>query len=212
MKHVYCPKGKIIYQEGSFGSEFHIILMGKVSVYINDPSKAGIEGELKKRKKQTEKCFEKANQILEGTYEFMKMKAGEAFGESSLVYDRPLRESTLCITNCHFAILTKQKFEEILKKIELKTRDGWKNFFKNHPFFDDLTLVSLEKLFYLVELKFFTRNHPIFKEGDEVKGFYLIYSGEVSLTKTVKTKIQKKIDIKEYYKNKGNIEEGNFNL
>ena len=150
--------------------------------------------------------------MLDGTYEFMTMKAGEAFGESALVTDRPLQESTLCITNCHFAVLPKQKYEEILKKIEMKTREGWKNFFRSHPFFDNLTLVSLEKLFYLVELKFFKRNHPIFKEGEEVKGFYLIYNGEASQTKMVKNKIQKKISIGEYYRNKGNIEEGKFIL
>ena len=109
-------------------------------------------------------------------------------------------------------MLTKQKFEEILKKIEMKTRDGWKNFFKSHPFFDHLTLVTLEKLFYLVELKFFKRNHPIFKEGEEVKGFYLIYSGEVSSTKMIINKIHKKIDMEEYFKNKGNIEEGKLIL
>ena len=50
MKHIYCPKGRLIYEEGSFGSEFYLILMGKVTIYINDPLKSGIEDKLKKIK------------------------------------------------------------------------------------------------------------------------------------------------------------------
>ena len=176
--------------------------MGKVSIHINDPFKSGIKGKLKKMKHLAAKCFEKANQELHGSYEFMKMKAGEAFGESALVHDSPLQESILCLTNCHFAVLTKQKYEELLKKIEMKTRDGWKHFFRSHPFFENLTLVSLEKLFYLIELKFFKRNQPIFKEGEEIKGFYLIYGGDASLTKMVKKKIHKKLNNESFFKNK----------
>ena len=210
MKHIYWPKGRIVYEEGSFGHNFFIVLVGKVSVYMNDPSKAGITGELKKMKKLPASCFQKANEMLWDSYEFMEMKVGDAFGESALIHDRPLQESILCMKNCHFAVLSKNKFEEILKRIEMKTRDGWKHFFKSHPLFDSLTLVSLEKLFYLVELKFFSRGQPIFKEGDEVKGFYLIYNGEVSINKIIRKKFHKKLDVGEYYKNKKNYEEGNL--
>ena len=66
MKHIYCPKGRIVYEEGSFGSEFHIILMGKVSVYIKDPSKAGIKGELKKRKNKQQNVLKKQIRYLMG--------------------------------------------------------------------------------------------------------------------------------------------------
>lgn len=117
------------------------------------------------------------------------MKAGEAFGETSLMHDKPLTESILCNTDAHFATLSKKKFEEILKTIEMKTKSGWKAFFRTHPIFDTLTLVTLEKLFYLIELKIFQRNQTIFKEGDEVKGFYLVYKGEVGLTKIVSGKV-----------------------
>lgn len=86
----------------------------------------------------------------------------------------------------------------------MKTRQGWKIFFKSHFIFEDLTLVSLEKLFYLVELKFYNRNQVIFKEGDEVRGFYLIYNGEASLTKKV-TQKYKKMNIGKYYKDSSNI-------
>lgn len=71
----------------------------------------------------------------------------------------------------------------------MKTKSGWKTFFRAHPIFDSLTLVTLEKLFYLIELKIFQRNQTIFKEGDEVKGFYLVYKGEVGFTKTVSGKV-----------------------
>lgn len=172
-----------MYEEGSYGKEFYIVLVGTVAVYISDPSTNKYGSGLKKMKKINTKGFEEANQVLEGKYEFMKMKAGDAFGETALINDKPLAESILCMSECHFAVLSKNKFEETLLKIEQKTKGGWKKFFKVHPLFDSLTLVSLEKLFYLIELRILNRNQTIFKEGDEVNGFYLIYQGEVALSK-----------------------------
>ncbi len=92
----------------------------------------------------------------------------------------------------------------------MKTRDGWKKFFRSHPIFQNLTLVSLEKLFYLVELKFYIRNQPIFKEGDEVKGFYVVYEGEVSLSKMVKKKIHQKLNVGKYFKNSPSVADSKF--
>jgi signal-transduction protein with cAMP-binding, CBS, and nucleotidyltransferase domain len=77
----------------------------------------------------------------------------------------------------------------------MKTKSGWKDFFRSHPLFDALTLVSLEKLFYLVELKIFARNQVVFREGDEVKGFYLVYQGEVALSKRLEGEIHEKLDL-----------------
>lgn len=213
MKHVYHPKGHVInddglgYQTSAF--EFYIVLMGTVAVYINDPSQQQfLAGGLKKMKKMKGKCFERANEILADKYEFMKMKAGEAFGETSLINGKPPEESYLCTTECHFAVLSKKKFDETLLRIELKTKKGWKNFFKSHPIFEKLTLVSLEKLFYLIELKIFSRNQTIFREGEEVNGFYLIYQGDVSLTKKVEGKYKNDFDINKFI-NRTKQEEGN---
>lgn len=105
-------------------------------------------------------------------------------------------------------MLSKRKFEETLLKIEQNTKEGWKKFFRTHPLFDSLTLVSLEKLFYLIELKIFTRNQKIFKEGDEIKGFYLIYSGEASLSKRIEGNYTEKLNINNFMKLKSEITEG----
>lgn len=134
------------------------------------------------------------------------MKPGEGFGDTALLNDKPLTESILCRTDCHFATLSKVKYVEILKRIEMKTKSGWKQFFRSHPIFEKLTLVSLEKLFLVTELKMFTRNQTIFKEDDEVKGFYLVYEGEVSISKKVKTKLHEKLDINKFYENKNKLE------
>lgn len=93
-------------------------------------------------------------------------------------------------------------------KIEQNTKEGWKKFYKNHPLFDHLTLVSLEKLFYLVELKMFTRNQKIFKEGDEVKGFYLIYRGEASLLKRIEGNYTENLNITTFMKKKNKLGDG----
>ena len=136
------------------------------------------------------------------------MKAGDAFGETSLINDKPLGETILWQTECHFAVLSKKKFEDTLLAIEQNTKEGWKKFFRNHPLFDNLTLVSLEKLFYLIELKIFTRNQKIFKEGEEIKGFYLIYRGEACLTKRIEGNYTEKLNINNFIKLKNEMTEG----
>lgn len=95
-------------------------------------------------------------------------------------------------------MLSKDKFEETLYKIESKTRSDWKTFFRTHPVFQSLTLNSLEKLFKLIELKTYTRNQPIYKEGDEVTGFYLIFEGDIKKTKLVESEFKNNLDINKF--------------
>lgn len=37
MKHEYMPKGSMVYEEGSYGTQFYILLMGTATVYISNP-------------------------------------------------------------------------------------------------------------------------------------------------------------------------------
>lgn len=37
MTHSYMPKGQIVFEEGTVGEEFFIILRGEVGIYINVP-------------------------------------------------------------------------------------------------------------------------------------------------------------------------------
>mmetsp|Transcript_39539 Transcript_39539/g.45398 ORF Transcript_39539/g.45398 Transcript_39539/m.45398 type:complete len:131 (-) Transcript_39539:1877-2269(-) len=100
MKHVYHPKGHIMNDDGlghqTSAFEFYIVLMGTVAVYIDDPShQQFLAGGLKKMKKLNGKCFEHANEVLADKYEFMRMKAGDAFGETALLNGTPPEESYL---------------------------------------------------------------------------------------------------------------------
>ena len=191
--------------ERSFISSLWALLLS-ISVSLHKRIQTQVDS--KNTNKNNNAIFEKANQVLDNKYEFIKMKAGDAFGETALINDKPLGESVLCQTEWHFAVLSKRKFEETLMKIEQNTKEGWKKFFRTHPLFDSLTLVSLEKLFYLIELKLFTRNQKIFKEGDEVKGFYLIYRGEAWLSKRIEGNYTEKVNINNFMKLKNEINEG----
>lgn len=151
MEHIYSPKGDIVYEEGQYGDFFYILLLGEVSVYISDQSqKYFLSGGVKKFEKFQEDCYQYANSVLNSKYEFTRLKPGDAFGENALLRNKSYGESLLCTTSCHFARLSKAKFEEILKSIEFKTKSGWTKFFKSNEIFQKLTLSSLEKLFYLL--------------------------------------------------------------
>ena len=209
MTHEYMPKGRIVYKEGETSHNFYIILLGTAAVFIsNKPNnKISLVG-MKKFKPLAPKCFTNANSLLQNKYEFMKMKTGDAFGETAIMQDKPLTESILCTTNCHFAVLSKHDFENTLMTIEMKTRQEWKSFFRSHHIFEKLTLASLEKLFYVVELNTYFRNQPIFKQGEEIKGFYLIYQGDVRKSKKIQDKYTEKLDINKFLTKKNIIEQG----
>ena len=161
MRHEYIPKGRLLHEEGSEAEKFYIILMGTVAVYISDTADNNVN-KLKRFKPFSPKCFEKANKSLQDKYEFMKMKTGDAFGEVSLMQSKPNTESIVSTTNCHFAIMYKRDFERTLMRIEMKTKSDWKTFFRDHPVFNNLTVNSIEKLFYLIELKTYIRGQHIF--------------------------------------------------
>ena len=113
----------------------------------------------------------------------MFLKPGDSFGENSLIKDWPATETIYWNADWHFLTLSKWKFNEILLKIEQKRHYNWKMFFKSNPVFDNLTLNSIEKLFYLTELIKFKKGETIFKQGDLAKGFYIVHDGVISITK-----------------------------
>ena len=129
----------------------------------------------------------------------MKLKPGDSFGNNAIVKDMPSAETIYWTTNWHFWTLSKQKFNEILLKIEQKRHHSWKIFFKSIPVFESLTLNTIEKLFYLTELVKFNKGDTIFKQGDHAKGFYVVYEGIVSISKKVESYFKNNININSYF-------------
>ena len=53
------------------------------------------------------------------------------------------------------------------------------SFLQKFLFFESLSVIKLQKLFYLLERRTHTRNHVLFKQGDSIDGIYFIQEGEL---------------------------------
>lgn len=59
---------------------------------------------------------------------------GSSFGELALISDKSRQATIQCLTDCDFAVLKKDDFGRVLKKIEVKLANEKMDFFSNLPF------------------------------------------------------------------------------
>ena len=52
--------------------------------------------------------------------EVVQLGMGKAFGELALINNKPRLATIKCVSDCHFAVISKNVYERILKKIEVK--------------------------------------------------------------------------------------------
>lgn len=76
---------------------------------------------------------------IENMYEFIALDDGKAFGEAALINNAPRGGTILCKSDCHFAIINKENFSNILLAIERKTQDKYVNFLKSLKMFNGWT-------------------------------------------------------------------------
>ena len=91
----FYPKGNTVFQYGSVGTKFYIILQGSVSVLTPK--------------------FGKLNS-LNDFHEVKILKDGDSFGELALISKKTRSASILCKEDCYFAVLEKKHFYETLCK------------------------------------------------------------------------------------------------
>jgi CRP-like cAMP-binding protein len=101
----------------------------------------------------------------EGFITVAKLIAGSSFGELALLEQKPRAASIRCLKVCHFMVLTKKSYNNVIGKIEKKQLYEKINFLKNIPVFHSLTRTSLGKM----TMSFFTKqcikDSYLYKEG-----------------------------------------------
>jgi CRP-like cAMP-binding protein len=73
---------------------------------------------------------------------------GKSFGDLALINNKPRAATIKCLTDCHFAVISKNVYERILKKIEVKNQNKLVDFFQHLPFFEGWSRTALAKLKY----------------------------------------------------------------
>ena len=95
LTYEFKQEGEFVFRHGEKGTTFYVILDGIVGV--NVPIVDDEETDLEKPER-----------------EVAQMIKGQSFGELALIYDQPRAASIQAKTDCHFAVLEKQSYAEIL--------------------------------------------------------------------------------------------------
>jgi len=155
---------------------------------INNPKKLSkledmFEAEMQEPRKKVEvKIMTKVGSIPQG----------EGFGEIALTNRKPRSASIFASEDWVFAVLSKKDFDIIISDVVKKNRDSKTMVFKNIPAFAHLTKKTLEKLtFYMIETKM-TKDSYLFREGDKIKGLYLVQEGEFEVSRKFKKTLDQK--------------------
>uniref|UniRef100_A0A7S3KDF4 Cyclic nucleotide-binding domain-containing protein n=1 Tax=Euplotes crassus TaxID=5936 RepID=A0A7S3KDF4_EUPCR len=155
----------MVFEKGSIGDTFYIILHGDVGVYVPRQKKQAIlkmETMSKSDRKSLRNSIassKKFNSILpihtmkkiENMAEFIVLKGGQAFGEAALINNAPRSASILCKTDCHFAIMNKENFNGTLLAIEQRRQQKFANFLKSLKMFNGWTNRKCERLLHAIE-------------------------------------------------------------
>jgi len=115
--------------------------------------------------------------------EVVVFKAGLSFGELALLKDKPRAATIKCKEECHFAVMEKTDYQQLIGRIQAKKLDQFIHFLQNRPLFSNWTKTLLSKLTYYFETKKYMRKQVIFRKGDLAHKFYLIKTGEVKFLK-----------------------------
>lgn len=108
---------------------------------------------------------------------------GKAFGELALINNKPRQATIRCVTDCHFAVISKNVYERILKKIEVKNQNKLVDFFQHLPFFDGWSRTALAKLKYVFGHRELLAGQAVVREGAHCDKIYIIRSGEFRVLK-----------------------------
>lgn len=155
-----------MFHYGSHGKKLYIIIKGKVSVLI--PSK----------KEEAKSKFISIKELSDG----------ESFGEIALLRDQPRMASIFCLTDCHFAVLSKEDFMKTFGKEEEKKLDDLLEFFRDIPIFKTWSKKKLDKIILYFNHQIYYRNQIVFAEGTSPRFVYIVKKGEFEIKKKINIK------------------------
>jgi CRP-like cAMP-binding protein len=119
---------------------------------------------------------------------------GKGFGELALTErnSKPRAASIKATKDSDFAVISKKDFENIILESVKKDFDNKSSVLKNIPAFTHLTKNSLNKLTFYMSEHHISKDVDLFKEGEHIKGLYLIKEGDFEITRKFKRELKEK--------------------
>ncbi|EAR90824.2 cyclic nucleotide-binding domain protein (macronuclear) [Tetrahymena thermophila SB210] len=164
MKIECFKQDDIVYQHGTEGDKFYLLLEGEIDGYLPD---------------NQEKELVLVNQI----------KISESFGQKSLIYKQPRLRTMIAQKDSVCGVLLANEFLQILKKSFSLQETQQINFLWELPYFNKLDFKQVKRLHSACTFEIITQNQQVFREDiDMVTSFYIVKSGDFAIYKKLKSK------------------------
>ncbi|KAI8845400.1 cyclic nucleotide-binding-like protein [Chytridium lagenaria] len=159
-KYSCLEKERVVFKQGDTGTAWFIIFEGRVTVQI---SRSG---------KLTDMAAVK------------QLGRGEGFGDLALVADAPRSATIITDERTELIKVEKEDYNRIIKSIHEKQNLEMYSFLRRMPVFSSWTRGSLLSVSMNMQVRKYLYGEVIYREGDDLKYFYIVKSGKVSVRKT----------------------------
>ena len=196
--HRYKPNETIVKQ-GEPGDSFFYILSGTVNIRLTYKIDTGLTSNEKKKndlideenvenknnQNQNEKKDDEIN-VITVDKNIGVLKAGQTFGELSLLYGTPRAASIVSVTNSALIKIDKEPFDKYVKNIFENQLQDQIEFLKICPIFNKIDQDLLIKLGIRTEVKKYSTGQIILKPDFKYEQIYIIRRGTIKVTKKIK--------------------------
>ncbi|EAS00751.1 cyclic nucleotide-binding domain protein (macronuclear) [Tetrahymena thermophila SB210] len=186
----------IVFEFGSVGNKFYIVLQGSVGVFVKKPQ--SVLDKEKEEKKDDKKKEAQQDAVVDPLADFMCVKElgdGSAFGELALLNNKPRLATIKTLRETHVATLSKENFNKILKEHEEQKIMKEIQFFEKVPAFKDFNQKQIRYLCLNNKTLETQKNEVIYDEKDPCDCIYVIKEGEFEVYKSVEKQVDQKEEI-----------------
>ncbi|CAD8212404.1 unnamed protein product [Paramecium pentaurelia] len=193
-EHEYATQNTSIINIDSVGDKFYIILQGQVGIYF----KPNVIEDKVSSTKLLEKVKMRFRQAVNNNkfkdYQINKISSqqsdlalfkillpGQSFGEMSLIHNRPRDFTAVALQPCHFAVLRRQYFKEVVRIGQEKSSMKEMGFFANLEIFEGWNVNSILQVYKLLEQRSYRMGDVVYLSGEIANTIYLIKEGAVDL-------------------------------
>jgi len=150
--------GQKIITEGDLNADyFYVVQEGKFEVYVSDENN--------------------------GREEVGAVSAGGSFGELALLYFVPRAATVRAITDAVVWVLDRQNFKGILLKVSDHKQSAYAKYLDGVQILQSLLSEERRQLARALVEMHFVQDEVIIQQGEPGSTFYILYDGEVSITK-----------------------------
>eukprot|EP01017_Pseudomicrothorax_dubius_P044050 TRINITY_DN7413_c0_g2_i1.p1 TRINITY_DN7413_c0_g2~~TRINITY_DN7413_c0_g2_i1.p1 ORF type:complete len:198 (+),score=38.04 TRINITY_DN7413_c0_g2_i1:110-703(+) len=112
LTHLAQAKDEVVFEIGSVGTLFYIVLVGRVGVFVPEQIQPAAFTEEVTLNPRVSRMMKRGTIVLESLGEprpglklVKESVAGESFGELALMNNKPRKATIRCLEDCHFATL-----------------------------------------------------------------------------------------------------------